>query len=126
VNDQEPVTGGLEPLHSDRWLGAVCYLSLFVFVPILMRQEKSEFLVRHCQRGFLIFFAEVALLILVLALEETLGRIPILGSLVMIIVILAYFVLFLALSVIGFIKALAGEDNRLPVMDEYATRVPIS
>jgi uncharacterized membrane protein len=109
----------------DRWLGAICYLSVLVFIPIFTK-DKSEFLTRHCRQGFALLFAEVVLLLLLAAIEATIGRIPIIGLLISILLHLAYFVVFLTLSVLGFIKALTGEEWRIPVLDEFADKVPIN
>jgi uncharacterized membrane protein len=109
----------------DRWLAAVCYLSLLVFVPILSK-HKSEFLARHCRQGFSLLFAEVVALLLLLAIDASIGRIPILGLIISILLNLVIFLIFLMLSIIGFIKALSGEEWRLPVLDDFAQRVPIS
>ena len=38
---------------------------------------------------------------------------------------LAAFVAALILSVLGFVKSLAGEEFRIPVLDEYAQKVPL-
>ena len=54
------------------------------------------------------------------------GRIPILGFLVIILLQLAAFVCFLVVSILGFVKGLAGERFHLPVLDEYAEKVPLS
>ena len=109
----------------DRWLSAICYLSVFVFIPIFSK-NKSDFLAKHCRQGFVLFFAEVVLLLMLAAIEATVGRIPILGLLVSVIMHLAFFLVFLSLSVLGFIKALTGEEFRLPVLDDFADKVPIS
>ena len=52
----------------DRWLGAVCYLSVLVFIPIFAT-DKSPFLARHCRQGFALFFAEVVAWLLLLMIE---------------------------------------------------------
>ncbi len=108
----------------DRWLGAICYLSVFVFLPILT-QPKSEFLARHCRQGFALFFAEMVGLILVWIIQATLGQIPLLGFLIVIVCWLAFFALFLPLTVLGFVRAMFGESWRIPYLDELSDRVPI-
>ncbi len=113
-----------QPTVRDRWLGAVCYLSLLVVIPIAMRQ-RSEFLARHCRQGFTLVFAEVVLGLLVLAIEAALGRIPVLGLLVGIVLTLAYWLLFIGISVLGFVKALSGEDFDVPGLEDLADRIPI-
>jgi len=109
----------------DRWLGAICYLSVLVFIPIFTK-DKSEFLIKHCRQGFALLFAEVVLLLLLAAIEATIGRIPIIGLLISILLHLAFFIVFLILSVLGFIKALTGEEWRIPVLDDFADKVPIN
>ncbi len=108
----------------DRWLGAVCYLSVFVFLPILS-SDKSDFLARHCRQGFALFFAEMVGLILVWVIAGTIGQIPLLGFLIVILVWLIFFVVFLPLTVLGFVRAMFGETWRIPYLDELSDRVPI-
>jgi uncharacterized membrane protein len=117
-------TPATEPTVNDRWLAALCYASIAVIVPIL-RPRRSGFLARHCRQGFALLFAEVVLLLVLIAIERTLGRIPVLGLLLSILLYLAYFLTFLAVSVIGFTRAIAGEEWRLPFLDDFADRVPI-
>jgi len=109
----------------DRWLGAVCYLSAFVFLPVLLSNPKSDFLARHCRQGFALFFAEMVGLILVWVIQATLGQIPLLGFLLVILLWLAFFAIFLPLTVIGFVRAMFGESWRIPYLDELSDRVPI-
>lgn len=114
-----------EPVVNDRWLGATCYLSFLVVIPILSR-PRSEFLARHCRQGFALFFVEVVLFLFLWIVDKTVGQIPILGLLVSILLHLAFFLLCLMLSVIGFVKALSGEEWRIPFLDDLADRVPLA
>lgn len=109
----------------DRWLGATCYLSIFVLIPIFAA-EKSAFLKRHCRQGFVLLFGEVVAWLLLWAIESSIGRIPVIGFLISILLFLAVALFFLAISVLGFMKALSGESWRLPMLDEFADRVPIA
>jgi uncharacterized membrane protein len=113
-----------EPYVNDRWLGAVCYLNFLVVVPIFAR-PRSEFLARHCRQGFALFFAEVVIFLVLAVIDKTVGQIPILGLLVSILLHLVFFLVCLGLSVIGFVKALSGEEWRVPFLDEFADKVPI-
>jgi uncharacterized membrane protein len=108
----------------DRWLGALCYLSFLVFVPILST-PKSEFLARHCRQGFALFFLEVVGVFFIWIIDTTLGRLPLLGFLLVIALRLIFFLGVLILSVMGFTKAIFGEDWRLPYLDELADRIPV-
>jgi uncharacterized membrane protein len=108
----------------DRWLGAICYVSVLVIIPILMRQ-RSEFLAGHCRHGFALLFAEVVVGLLVWVIESTFQLVPVLGVLVSLVLHLAYWLLFLGLSVLGFVKALSGERFEVPGLEELAARVPV-
>jgi len=114
-----------EPTIRDRWLGATCYLSVFVLVPMLMR-NRSEFVADHCRQGFTLLFAEVVLGLLVWVLERAFGLVPVLGVLVSIVLNIAYFLLFIAISVMGFVKALSGEKFVVAGLEDIAARVPIN
>jgi uncharacterized membrane protein len=108
----------------DRWLGAVCYLSVLVFVPLLS-STKSEFLARHSRQGFALLFIEVVGVFFILIVDMTLGRLPLLGFLLVITLRLVFFLFVLSMSVMGFTKAIFGENWRLPYLDELADRIPV-
>lgn len=108
----------------DRWLGALSYVSFLVFVPLLS-PRKTPFLARHCRQGFALLFVEVVGFLIILIIDSSIGRIPILGFLVAIALRLILFLAFLVLSAMGFAKALFGEDWPLPFLQEWAERIPI-
>lgn len=112
------------PSIRDRWLGAVCYLSVLVLIPILAKQ-RSAFLARHCRQGFSLVFAQLVLGLLVWVIESAFRPVPLLGFLVSLLLHLAYWLLFIGLAVLGFVKALSGEDFAVPGLEELADRVPI-
>ena len=108
----------------DRWLGAICYLPFLVFIPIFTR-NKSAFLARHCRQGFALFFVEIVGFFFLRIIEATLGMIPLLGFIIVILLNLAFFLLFLGLIIMGFVRAMFGDQWRIPYLDELADRVPI-
>ena len=108
----------------ERWLGALCYLNALVFIPMLAA-NKTDFLKRHCRQGFALFFCEVVAVVFIMIIDGSLGQVPVLGFLLVIAVRLIFFLVFLSLSVLGFVKAMFGESWRVPYLDELAERVPI-
>ena len=108
----------------ERWLGAMCYLSILVLVPMFSRPNWG-FLVRHCLLGFALLFVDVVGLFFIWIIGSTLGKIPGLGLLLMIALNLVFFLFVLATSVLGFTKAIFGEGWRLPYLDELADRIPV-
>ena len=68
---------------------------------------------------------EVVGMVFILIIDATLGLIPILGFLVVILLRLVFFLAVLAISVLGFMRALFGDEWRLPYLDDLADRVPI-
>ena len=122
-----PPEGPRPPLDTvrARWLSAIGYVGPLCLLPMLAT-PKDDFLKGHAQRAFLLFFLEATVLVFLLIVDNTLGRIPLLGFLLVILLQFASFVVFLVLSILGFVKALAGEDFRLPVLDDYAEKVPVA
>jgi len=108
----------------DRWLAAISYLSILVFIPMLAT-NKSEFLARHCRQGFTIFCLELLSLLVVSIIDATIGRIPVLGFILILLLRLVFFLFFLVISAFGFSKGLFGESWRIPYVDDWAHRVPI-
>lgn len=108
----------------DRWLGAMCYLSILVLFP-LFSKPKSVFLARHSRQGFALLFFEVVGVCFIWVIDTTLGRLPLLGFLVVIALRLVFFLFVLATSVMGFTKAIFGEDWRVPYLDDLADKIPV-
>jgi len=107
-----------------RWLGALAYVGPG-FLLGLLSKHRSERLSWHVRQGFALFFVEMVVVAILVILDQTIGRIPVLGFLVQILVQLVAFVLFLVLSIVGFVKALAGEEVHFPGLEEFAERVPL-
>ncbi len=116
--------GGGEVGSRQRWLAAIAYLGPLALYS-MTRKGKSPFLRKHCQQGFALFLAEAAVVCFLLIISNTIGRIPILGFLIEILLELVAFLGFLVLTLLGFVRGLAGEPFRLPVIDEWADRIPV-
>ncbi len=108
----------------ERWLAAISYLSFFVFITLLAG-NKSDFLAKHCRQGFALFCLEILATLFIAIIHATLGQIPVLGFLVIIILELGCFLFFLIFSALGFSKGLFGEAWRVPFLDEWADKIPI-
>jgi uncharacterized membrane protein len=108
----------------DRWLGGLCYLSFLVFVPMIST-SKTDFLARHCRQGFALFFVEVVGVFFIWIIDITLGKLPLLGFLLVIALRLVFFLFVLSVSVLGFTKAIFGDSWRLPYLDDFAEKMPI-
>jgi uncharacterized membrane protein len=114
-----------EPTINERWYAAACYACFAVVLVALFVKQKSSFLARHCRQGFALFFAEIIAALALAIIDATIGRIPVLGLLISILLHLSLLLAFLILSVIGFVKALSGEEWRMAFLDEFAQKVPI-
>ena len=108
----------------DRWLGAACYVSFFVIVSMLAK-NRSRFLARHCRQGFALLFAEIVGVAFIMIIDASLGQLPVLGFILVIALRLVFFLAVLSVSVLGFTKAMFGEEWRIPYLDELADRVPV-
>ena len=108
----------------DRILAATAYVGPGFLLPILMGAHTSH--VRwHTAQGFVLFFLEALTLAFVVLLDATLGRVPLLGLVIMLVVRAAALAGFVVVSAIGFVKAFAGEHLELPWLEQYARRLPI-
>lgn len=108
----------------DRWLAALAYVTILVLVPLLS-PNKSAFLARHTRQGFALFFAEIVGLVFLWIIDTTIGRVPVLGFLLLILLKLILFLAFFATAVLGFMKAIFGQEWRIPYLDEFADRIPV-
>ena len=114
------------PSDHDRAWAAVCYLGVFVAFPVFMARPRSEFLARHCRQGVTLCAAEIVLLIALGIIDATLGLLPLIGLLLTILLRLVVLLACLVVSVLGIVKALGGETWRLPFLDDFSDRIPIS
>ncbi len=78
----------------------------------------------HARQGFLLLLAECVVLVVTLILEMTIGKLRLIGMLVIGLFQLAAGLGALTLSVMGFVKALFGEYWHLPVLGDYREKVP--
>ena len=74
----------------------------------------------------MLFFVEFALLVVSMILGHTIGRVDYLGAVIMITWNLCTGLLAGGVSVMGFMYALSGERWRIPLLGEYARRVPLN
>jgi uncharacterized membrane protein len=107
----------------ERWYAAISYLFFFCFFG-LWKARESEFIRYHARQAFLLFLAEVISLFIIVILDRTVGRLPFLGLLIVILVQIVVYLVALLLSVMGFVKALFGEKWILPFFGHYSDRVP--
>ena len=113
----------VKPSDRARWVAAVGYIGFVCFFS-LWSARKDSFVRSHASQGVLLFVAECAGLLIGVILLATVGQIKIIG-----LVIVGFFELIaglaaLMLSLAGFVKALFGEDWRMPFLGEYRDRVP--
>jgi len=110
-------------LKEARLLGAASYVFFLCFLPPLLLKENN-FAMQHARQGFLLFFLEIVLAILVYIVEHSIGLIPILGFLIVVLLKFVTGVGVLFLAVMGIIKAASGQQWIMPVLGEYTSRVP--
>ena len=100
----------------------MAYLSILCWVPFLL-SRRSEVLY-HAKQGVTLFLCELLGAFVVWILDMTFGRIVVLGVLIQIVTRLAFYLPALALTVLGFARALAGENKPLPWIGQFAESLP--
>lgn len=108
----------------DRWLSAICYVPGLVLLTMLA-SDRTPFLSRHARQGFALLLIEVVGAVFILIIDASLGQLPFVGFLLVILLRLVFFLAVLIISVLGFTRALFGESWQIPHVDELADRVPI-
>jgi uncharacterized membrane protein len=108
----------------ERWYAAVAYLFVVCFLS-LWKGRESDFVRFHARQGFLLFVAVCVSLAAVIVIDQTVGRLPFLGLLVVVVLQIAVYLCALFVSVVGFVKALFGERWVIPVIGKYIDRVPL-
>ncbi len=91
-------------------MAAIAYI--IFFVPLLTDSKDDPFVKFHVKQGLLL----VILSILVSIFNTIIGRIPIIGWLIALVLGLGLF----ALWIIGIVNALNGKMDPLPVVGQYA------
>ncbi len=108
----------------ERWYAAVGYLFFFCFFA-LWKGKESSFIRYHARQAFLLFLAECASFLAIVILDRTVGRLPFLGLLIIILLQTVVYVCALFFSVMGFVKALFGERWVMPFFGHYSEKVPL-
>jgi uncharacterized membrane protein len=117
---EEPNTS---PTERSRWIAAASYLTFLCFFS-LWRSKDDPFIKYHAKQGFLLLLGECVILVAILILEVTIGKLRLVGMLVIGLFRLAAGLGALTLSVVGFVKALFGEYWHLPLLGDYREKVP--
>jgi uncharacterized membrane protein len=112
------------PTDTERWYAAVGYLFVMCFFA-LWKGKDSSFVRFHARQGFLLFLSECVAFVLIIIIDETIGRLPFLGLLIVVLVQIAVYLVALLLSVMGFVKALFGEQWEMPFFGAYREKVPL-
>jgi uncharacterized membrane protein len=118
-----PDSDRASPSDAERWYAAIGYLFFLCFVA-LWKAKESRFVRFHARQGFLLFLAECVAFVAVAVIDRTVGRLPFLGLLVVVIAQVFVYLTALFLSVMGFVKALFGERWEMPFLGPYREKIP--
>jgi len=111
------------PADHERWYAAVGYLFFLCFLS-LWKSRQSTFVRFHARQAFLLFLAECVAFIVLVVIDRTVGRLPFVGLIFVVIAQVFVYLAALFLSVTGFVKALFGELWHMPFFGPYRERIP--
>jgi fumarate reductase subunit D len=111
----QSVGGGAETVREqDKIMLVLAYLGIFALIPLLTVKD-SEYVKWHAKQGLVLGLGGgVALMILAVIV----GFIPVLGAIVDCLLWLG----FMALNVMGMIKAIKGERWQIPIVSDLASK----
>lgn len=112
------------PTDPERWSAAIGYLFFLCFFA-LWRGKDSTFVRFHARQGVLLFLSECVAFVLIVIVDKTIGRLPFLGLLIVVLVQIVVYLAALLLTVTGFVKALFGERWEMPFFGAYREKVPL-
>ncbi|MFH1755126.1 MAG: hypothetical protein ABIA59_05430 [Candidatus Latescibacterota bacterium] len=107
----------------ERWYAAIGYLFFLCFFS-LWKGKDSDFVRFHSRQAFALFVAECAAFLALMIIDKTIGRLPFLGLLIVIIAQLIAYIAAMFLAVTGFVKALFGERWEMPFLGAHAEKLP--
>ncbi len=113
----------VKPSEASRWIAAVAYLAFMCFFS-LWRAKRDPFIRAHASQAVLLFVAECAAVAAAAILAGTVGKIKFAGLIAVGLFDLVAALAALILSLAGFIKALFGEDWRMPFLGAHREKVP--
>jgi len=111
------------PADHERWYAALGYLFFLCFLS-LWKARQSTFVRFHARQAFLLFLSECVAFLVLVVIDRTVGRLPFVGLILVVITQVFVYLAALFLSVTGFVKALFGELWQMPFFGPYRERVP--
>jgi uncharacterized membrane protein len=111
------------PTDHERWYAALGYLFFLCFLA-LWKARDSHFVRFHARQAFLLFLSECVAFLVIVVIDRTVGRLPFLGLIVVVIAQVFVYLAALFLSVMGFVKALFGELWEMPFFGPYREKIP--
>jgi uncharacterized membrane protein len=111
------------PTDHERWYAALGYLFFLCFLA-LWKARDSYFVRFHARQAFLLFLSECVAFLAIVVIDRTVGRLPLLGLILVVIAQVFVYLAALFLSVTGFVKALFGELWEMPFFGPYREKIP--
>jgi uncharacterized membrane protein len=119
----DPESEQVSPSDHERWYAALGYLFFLCFLA-LWKARESRFVRFHARQAFLLFLSECVAFLAIVIIDRTVGRLPFLGLIVVVIAQVFVYLTALFLSVMGFVKALFGELWEMPFFGPYREKIP--
>jgi len=124
VTTHSPETNHSSPAEHERWYAALGYLFFLCFLA-MWKGRESAFVRFHGRQAFLLFLSECVAFVLIVIIDRTIGQLPFLGLLIVVLAQIFVYLTALLLSVMGFVKALFGERWEMPFFGPYREKVPL-
>lgn len=110
--DEQNQTSAHKDVTDNKIISAIGYIGVLCLIPLLLKKD-SKFAQFHAKQGLALFIAEIVV--------SFVNIIPFLGQMVW----FAASLVFLAVSLIGLMKAWKGEWWKMPILHEYAEKINI-
>lgn len=109
---------------SSKRIAALSYLPILCFIPYFLFADR-QFTRFHARQGVMLFIVQLAGGLAIWVLAATVGKIPFLGSLLLFLIKLLFWLPVLGLMLLGLARSLTGEQKALPWIGQIAKeRIP--
>ena len=112
MTEQNQTNYDSKDVTDNKAIAAIGYIGVLCLIPLLLKKD-SKFAQFHARQGLVLFIAEIVV--------SFVNIIPLLGQIVWFGASLVFFVV----SIIGLIKALRGEQWKIPFLHEYTKLINI-
>jgi uncharacterized membrane protein len=105
------------------WAFLGIFLGLIGFLIVLLAKRENTYAMFYAKQSLVLFITSFTGWIVLVILGMILGAVPVLGFLITGLISAVFYIFLVVLWVMGWVKALSGKEEYLPVIGKYADKL---